>query len=78
MFGIIRHNEIMTTLVEFVTQSPPDLQKEVRDSAEFLLEKRSKRMHKVPSFDWEGALEDLGDQYTSVELQHEILKTRGE
>ena len=68
----------MTTLVEFVTQLPPEIQKEVRDFAEFLLEKRSKKVHKVPSFDWEGALEDLGDRYTSVELQHEILKTRGE
>ena len=38
--------------------------------------KRANKGHKVPTFDWEGALEDLGEQYTSVDLQHEILKNR--
>jgi hypothetical protein len=42
-----------------------------------LLEKRSKKKQKVPAFDWEGALADLGEQYSSVELQHEIGKIRG-
>jgi len=68
----------MTTLAEFVEQLPPDIQKEVKDFAEFLLEKRARREHKVPTFDWEGALKDLGDQYTSVELQHKILRMRGD
>lgn len=68
----------MTTLAEFVEQLPPDIQKEVKDFAEFLLEKRARREHKVPAFDWEGALRDLGDQYTSVELQHKILRMRGD
>ena len=56
---------------------PLDIQKEVRSYAEFLLEKRSKKMQKVPTFDWEGALKDMGEQYSSVELQHEIGKMRG-
>jgi hypothetical protein len=68
----------MTTLAEFVEQLPPDIQKEIKDFAEFLLEKRAKKKHKVPSFDWEGALEDLGRQYTSVELQHKISEMRGD
>ncbi len=67
----------MTTLAELVEQLPPDIQKEVKDFAEFLLEKRVKKKHKVPTFDWEGALKDLGEQYNSVELQHEIRKMRG-
>ena len=67
----------MTTIARFVEQLPLDIQKEVRSYAEFLLEKRSKKKQKVPAFDWEGALADLGEQYSSVELQHEIGKMRG-
>lgn len=67
----------MTTLARFVEQLPLDIQKEVLSYAEFLLEKRSKKKQKVPTFDWEGALADLGEQYSSVELQHEIGKMRG-
>jgi hypothetical protein len=68
----------MTTLAEFVEQLPPDIQKEIKNFAEFLLEKRAKKEHKVPTFDWEGALKDLGElsKYSSVELQHKILKMR--
>lgn len=61
----------MTTLAEFIEGLPPDIQKEVMDFAEFLLEKRAKKEHKVHSFEWEVALKDLREQYTSVELQHE-------
>ena len=67
----------MTNLARFVEHLPPDIQEEVRSYAEFLLEKRSRKKQKVPVFDWEGALVDLGEQYTSVELQHEIGKMRG-
>ena len=67
----------MTTLAKFVEHLPPDIQEEVRSYAEFLLEKRSRKKQNVPSFDWEGALKDLGEQYSSVELQHEIEKMRG-
>ncbi len=51
---------------------------EVRDFAEFLLNKRAQKKHEAPAFDWEGDLKDLADQYTSVELQHEILRMRGD
>jgi hypothetical protein len=67
----------MTTFASFVEHLPPDIQEEVRSYAEFLLEKRSKKKQKVPIFDWEGALKDIGEQYSSVELQHEIGKMRG-
>lgn len=67
----------MTTLTGFFEQLPPDIQKEVWSYAEFLLEKRTKKKHRVPVFDWEGALKDIGEQYSSVELQHEIGKMRG-
>jgi hypothetical protein len=67
----------MTTLARFVEQLPLDIQREVLSYAEFLLEKRSKKKQNVPDFDWEGALKDMGEQYSSVELQHEIGKMRG-
>ncbi len=75
--GILYLIEKMTTLARFVEQLPLDIQKEVRSYAEFLLEKRSKKKQNVLAFDWEGALADLGEQYSSVELQHEIGKMRG-
>ena len=68
----------MITLARFVEHLPPDIQEKVRSYAEFLLEKRSKKKQKVPVFDWEGASVDLGEQYTSVELQHEMGKMRGD
>ncbi len=68
----------MTTLAELVEQLPPDIQKEVKDFAEFLLKKRAEMKYEVPAFDWEGELKDLAEQYTSVELQHHILKMRGD
>jgi hypothetical protein len=67
----------MTNLARFVEQLPLDIQKEVLSYAEFLLERRSRKKQKIPAFDWEGALRDLGEQYSSVELQHEIGKMRG-
>ena len=66
----------MEPLKEFVEKLPPDLQQEVKDFIEFLLEKRAKKTHGKPKFDWAGALEDLRNQYTSVELQHAISKWR--
>jgi hypothetical protein len=68
----------MTTLARFVEQLPLDIQKEVLSYAEFLLEKRSKKKQNAPAFDWEGALKDLGETYSSVQLQHEIGKMRGD
>jgi len=60
------------TLPELVQSLPSDAQQEVRDYIEFLLEKRRRKMRGQPKFEWAGALKDLRDQYTSVDLQHEI------
>lgn len=62
----------MQTLKELVEQLPPELQQEARDFVEFLLKRREKKPRGRPRFDWAGALKDLRDQYTSVELQHKI------
>jgi hypothetical protein len=65
-------------LEELVKELPPDCKEEVRDFVEFLLEKRAKRPRNKPKFGWAGALKDLRDQYTSVELQHKITEWRSE
>ena len=66
----------MEALKEVVEKLPPDLQQEVKDFIEFLLEKRAKKSGGKPKFDWAGALGNLRNQVTSVELQHEISKWR--
>jgi hypothetical protein len=55
---------------------PLDIQREVEDFALFLLEKRTKKRGKKPSFAWYGALRILKDKYTSVELQHQLSEWR--
>ena len=66
----------MQTFKDFVEQLPPDIQREVRDFAEFLVEKRKRKSKSKPRFDWAGTLRDLREQYTSVELQHKIAEWR--
>jgi hypothetical protein len=65
----------MATIAQFFEQLPPDIQKVVLDFAEFLLEKKAKKKQRAPNFDWEGAL--IEEPYSSVQLQHEILRIRG-
>jgi hypothetical protein len=62
------------TLRELTEKLPPDLQQEVRDFVEFLLEKRAPKSKGELKLDWRGALRDLRDKYTSVELQHKVLE----
>jgi hypothetical protein len=66
------------SLEEMVKTLPPDMREEVRDFVEFLLEKRVRRPTVKPTLDWRGALRDLRDQYTSVELQHKALHWWGD
>jgi hypothetical protein len=66
------------TLEEMVRQLTPEMQDEVRDFIEFLLEKRMRKPKAELKLDWRGALRDLRDQYTSVELQHKALEWWGD
>jgi hypothetical protein len=59
--------------MELVKALPEDLQSEVADFARFLSESRVKPKRTKLRQDWAGALSDLRDQYTTVELQHKIL-----
>ncbi|PMB19636.1 hypothetical protein CEN46_18190 [Fischerella thermalis CCMEE 5318] len=62
------------SLDKMIRELPPEAQRLVRELVEYL-----RAMHAVPrsgglQFTWEGALESLRDRYTSVQLQHEILR----
>ena len=70
----------MLNTVDKIRALPPELQAQVAAFVDFLWERRTEAASKKgqsqarrkPKFKWAGALADLGDQYTSVELQHEI------
>jgi hypothetical protein len=60
-------------VVKVTNGLPERLQKEVRDFARFLAEKKVRPLRRKLRLDWAGGLKDLRDEYTSVELQHKIL-----
>ena len=66
------------TLEEMVKELPPEERTEVREFVERVLARRRTERHGKPTFAWVGALKDLRDRYTSVELQHEISRLRTE
>lgn len=68
--------ERMKTLEELIKELPAELRQEAENFVEFLLEKRLKKPRGKPNFNWAGALKDLRDQYTSVELQHKLSEWR--
>jgi Protein of unknown function (DUF2281) len=68
------YREQYAALPELVQSLPSEMQQEVQDFIEFLLEKQGHRPKGPFKLDWRGALRDLRDQYTSVELQHKITE----
>ena len=66
--------EAVKTLEELVQELSPDLQAEVRDFVEFLLAKHSRGASKTLRQDWAGALRDCRSQYTSLELQRQVIE----
>jgi hypothetical protein len=66
------------TLEQMVNELPPELQEEVRDFVEFLLEKRVRKPKAELTLSWRGALRDMREQYTSVDLQHKALQWWGD
>ena len=63
-------------VMELIRGLPADMQAEVRDFARYLKDTRVSRSRGKMKLDWRGALRDMRDQYTSVELQHKILEWR--
>ena len=70
--------EYVKPIDEMVNELAPGQQAEVRDFVEFLLAKQRSGPRQNPRFDWAGALKDMRDDYTSVDLQHEIARRRSE
>ena len=68
----------MATIEEKIRELPPELQQEVQDFVDFLMEKHMPQRKVELKLDWRGALRDMRDQYTSVELQHKALEWWGD
>ena len=66
------------SLEKKIRRLPPELLPRVEQFVDELLEKREESPPKKFKLDWEGALGDLRDKYTSVELQHKILEWWGD
>ena len=68
----------MESIEQLIRELPPDLRQEVRDFAEFLVQKRRQKAGRKLRQDWAGALRDYRDQYTALELQKRALEWRGD
>ena len=66
---------ISRTVEELMRELPPEAQAEVRDFAEFLRQKHTRKRDGEAKFKWAGVARDLRDKYTSVQLQHKISET---
>lgn len=62
------------TLEELLQALSPEQREQVRSCFESLA--RAPRTRRKPQFTWAGAVKDLRDQYTSVDLQHQISRWR--
>jgi len=68
----------MESIEELMERLPPDLQQEVRDFAQFLVEKKAKPKRKKLRLTWAGGLREFRDQYTSLGLQKKSLEWWGD
>jgi len=64
------------SLQEMIPVLPPELQNQVRDFVARLLNERSVKTRRQPQFAWAGALKEMKEEYTSVQLQHQISELR--
>ncbi len=64
------------TLKDLIQTLLLEIQREVRDFAEYLLQKRAPRKRRAPAFKWAGVLRGEKGKHSSVELQHKILASR--
>ena len=67
----------MEKAYELFQKLPDDLKREVIDYIEFLLEKKARKKHGQLKLTWRGALGELRNKYSSVELQHKALEWWG-
>jgi hypothetical protein len=67
----------MATLFERIEALDPEHRKEVADFVEFLSRRPLHHDARKPTLAWRGALRDLRDTCTSVDLQHDALRKWG-
>ncbi|MBI2844830.1 MAG: DUF2281 domain-containing protein [Armatimonadetes bacterium] len=68
----------MSSIEEKIKSLPREAQDEVEDFVDFLARKHTRKSARRLRLDWRGALKDMRDQYTSVELQHKALDWWGD
>ncbi len=66
----------MSGLDQKIRRLPREQKKEIEGLVDGLLKSRKKKAKGKPAFKWAGIAQDLRDQYTSVELQHQISRWR--
>ncbi|MDD4651962.1 MAG: hypothetical protein PHQ34_06995 [Methanothrix sp.] len=67
----------MCSLEEKTNEDHPEMEQEAEDSISSFYKKQKKKYKKISrslKLDWIGGLEDMADQYSSVQLQHKILE----
>jgi len=70
--------ERMATIEDMMKQLPPELQEEVRDFAQFLLERKARPKQKNLRLTWAGGLREFRDRFTALELQKKALEWWGD
>ena len=65
-------------LDQLLKELPPESEAELRNFVELLIEKRKRQSNGHLRQDWAGALSDLREQFTSLELQKKSLDWRGD
>jgi len=68
----------MATVDDILRRLPEDRQAEVKEFAEFLLDRESRRRGGTMAMRWAGALREYRDRYTSLDLQKKALQWRGD
>jgi hypothetical protein len=67
-----------TDIEKAILLLPPELQDPVRDFILSLLNDQVYDQGPKPKLDWKGALRDLREQYTALELEHKALEWWGD
>ena len=68
----------MKSLEQVIGELPPELQQEVRDFAEYLLDRRPCPKQRRLRLSWAGGLREFRDRFTSLELQRKVLEWWGD
>jgi len=63
-------------LLQKIESLTPELQQEVADFVDFIGQRHRHHISEPLDLSWAGALRELHDQFTSVELQHAIADIR--